>query len=205
MGRLTKEEIRKRNIKKRKEMSFIEKEKKDLEIFRKITSLDVFVNAAVVLSYVSVRFEVNTINIIRYCFENKKKVYVPVCYENRDGMDFCCINSLMELHVTNLFLLEPYIKKERIFKDINSENSICVVPGICFSLKGDRIGFGKGYYDRFLKNFKGTKIGICYDFDLEQDFYKTSLDVPVNLVLTEKRILDFRKNFNYVFEGESKV
>lgn len=193
---LKKEELRKIHIEKRKKMSFLEKEKKDLEIFQKLINLECFINFEVILSYVSFEFEVDTIDIIKYCFKKNKKIYTPVCCKNKNNINFYLINSFEELHLrclTNFLLLEPKEKRKNIFENVLSKNTICVIPGICYSIKGDRIGFGKGYYDRFLKNFKGIKIGICYDFNLEQKFITNSLDIPVDILITEKQTIFLKK------------
>ena len=66
--------------------------------------------------------------------------------------------TLEELKKGNFNLLEP--DNSNLVN--NFENSVCIVPGICFDKESNRIGYGKGYYDRFLKNYKGTTIGLTY-------------------------------------------
>ena len=191
MGKL-KEEIRRIHIKKRKNMTFFEKEQKDREIFKKLIELEIFKKALVVLTYVSVKIEVDTIRFIEYCFKENKKVFVPVCSKIDGIMNFYFLENLNQLHFSKFSLLEPSEKKENLFKNSNLNETISIVPGISFDFFGERIGYGKGFYDRFLKNFSGFKIGICYDFNLEKKIKKDIFDIPVDMVLTEKQIIKSR-------------
>ncbi len=185
-----KKEIRDIHIKKRKNMTFFEKEEKDKKILKRLVNLEIFKEALCVLSYVSINVEVDTINLIKYCFKVKKKVFVPVCFKKNYDMKFYSLNSLKQLHFSNFSLLEPVPDEKNLFKNLSFEKTVCIVPGFVFSVLGDRIGYGKGFYDRFLKKFSCVKIGLCYDFNLERNILKNSFDVPVNLVLTESKTIN---------------
>ena len=184
-----KKEIRDIHIKKRKSMTFFEKEEKDKKIFERLIDLEIFKEAVFILSYVSVNIEVDTINLIKHCFEIEKKLFVPVCFKENYDMKFYFLGSLEQLHFSSFSLLEPIPNEKNLFKNLLFKKTVCIVPGFVFSVLGDRIGYGKGFYDRFLKKFGGVKIGLCYDFNLEQEIIKNSFDVPVDLVLTENRTI----------------
>ena len=68
---------------------------------------------------------------------------------------------------------------------------LVIVPGIAFDKKGHRIGYGYGYYDRFLKTIKkkAVKIGLAFDFQLIESIPEEEHDVPMNIVVTDKEIL----------------
>lgn len=69
-----------------------------------------------------------------------------------------------------------------------------IVPGIVFNLRGYRIGFGKGYYDKFLsgrKEKKILKISLAYDFQIDDRFIEESHDIPIDILITDKRIIRF--------------
>lgn len=183
---LIKKKLREKNIRKRKKMKFKEKEKKDDEIHKKLISLSCVKKAELVLCYVSVNLEVETISFIKNCLKIKKEVAVPVVF--KENISFYKIKSLEELHLTKLSLLEPKPKKENLVLDEVNGKTICIVPGFVYSLKGQRIGYGKGYYDKFLADFKCFKIGVCYDFNLKRNIPNNCLDVAVNLIVTEKNI-----------------
>ena len=72
-------------------------------------------------------------------------------------------------------------------------NSICITPGICFDKAFYRIGYGKGYYDRFFNTYNGIRIGLCYDDCLIDDAYHDSYDMPVDIIVTDKGVKRYAK------------
>ena len=181
--------IRRVSLNKRKSLTFHEKEEKDKLIFRKIIGLNEFLKSDVVLSYVSINSEVDTINIIKYCLKINKKVAVPVCFKN-SIINFYYISSLKQLHISDYLLFEPFIKKENLCYHDKIQKYFCIVPGLAYDRYGNRIGYGKGYYDRFLSGFPCLKIGICYDFNLRVKVKVNFYDVPMNLILTDEQIIN---------------
>ena len=74
-----------------------------------------------------------------------------------------------------------------------TDSTVVLVPGACFSENGYRIGYGGGYYDRYLHTHpKGMTIGVCYDFQLREEVPVEDHDQPVDMIVTEKRIIDLR-------------
>lgn len=142
-------EIRKNTNKK-------ERQDYDNEILKKIIDLQEYKNCKLVLTYVSLKDEVDTIKLIEYSLKIGKQVAVPKC--EGEIIKFYYIKSLEELKNGSFDILEP----ESIDEVTNFENSICIVPGICFDKNCNRVGYGKGYYDRFLSDYKGLKIGVTY-------------------------------------------
>jgi len=71
--------------------------------------------------------------------------------------------------------------------DIN--DFICIIPLLAIDEKGNRIGFGKGYYDKFLEDKKCIKIGICYDFQIIKGIPCEPHDIPLDLIISEKRTI----------------
>ena len=148
--------LRSKYIEIRKSIKGENKLKYDNDIFGKIINSSEYKKSKLVLIYVSLKDEVDTIKLIKQCLKENKKVAVPKCQGNT--INFYYINSLEELKKGKFNLLEP----ENNSLVLDSENSICIIPGICFDKQGNRIGYGKGYYDRFLEKYRGTKIGITY-------------------------------------------
>lgn len=135
------------------------------------------------LMYVSNGFEIETKAIIEYLLENGFNVAAPRCESDSNIMNFYMIESLSDLESGYFGISEPKNYCEQV-SDFG--NSICVVPGICFDKKGYRIGYGKGFYDRFFSdNTCGLKIGICYEDFIINDVLYDDNDVPVDLILTE--------------------
>jgi len=178
---LKKEEIRAELINRRKRFS----EKKDAfdeAIFNKIISDKGFIKSKTVLTYVSTEIEVDTLRIIEYCFNNSKTVAVPRCVDNSNKMVFYIIDSLKDLEKGSFNLLEP----KPYCSEINSfEDAVCIVPGLAFDYSGNRIGYGKGFYDRFLTENNIYSIGICYSCFIEEKLPVDFYDKPVNRVIAD--------------------
>lgn len=83
-------------------------------------------------------------------------------------------------------ILGPEEKAEEVVPDI------LLVPGLSFSLKGERLGRGKGFYDRYLERFKGIKVGICYECQICKELPTEAHDQKVNFIITEKNIYRIR-------------
>lgn len=133
-----------------------DKEKLDNIIFNKIINLKEYKDSKVILTYVSLKEEVDTIELIKHSLNIGKQVAVPKCEGN--DIVFYYINNLEDLEEISYGILEP--KTNKLVNNFN--NSICIVPGIAFDKENNRIGYGKGFYDRFLENYNGIKIGLTY-------------------------------------------
>ena len=163
--------------------NIIDKTNKDNQIYEKVISNNKVINSKKILIYVSLNDEVDTLKLIKYFLTNKE-VAVP---KIENGiMNFYYINSLTDLKKGLYNILEPQTK--RIVTDFT--NSIIITPGICFDIFNYRIGYGKGYYDKFFKKHNNTyKIGLCYDECLIDNTYNDSYDIPVDEVITPTKTL----------------
>ena len=176
-----KEVLRKKYIELRK--SIINKEEKSNNIFLNLIDLSAFKNSNIIGIYCSMIDEVDTYRIIKYCLLDDKEVLVPKL-NNNGTMNFYKIDDLNELSIKNKFgISEP-------ISNIKQDNmDLIVVPGICFDSKLNRVGFGKGYYDKYLMNRDIYKIGLCFDWQvLDSDFINVNkYDIPMDIVVTDKR------------------
>lgn len=170
-----KEELRKKYLDIRNNIS--NRQDKDNIIYNKIINNMKVKNADTILIYVSTKSEVNTINLIKY-FLRDKKVAVPKIIDVE--MIFYYINSLNDLELGYFNILEPITNKEVT----DFSKSISITPGICFSVDGYRIGYGKGFYDRFYMKNDVYKIGLCYQECLVNDFEHDSFDINVDEVIS---------------------
>lgn len=140
--------------------------------------------------YVSSEIEVDTHFIIESCFDDNKHVYVPRCIDGTNNMDFYEINSFDNLETGAYGILEP---KKDLCEPVGIISSgICIVPALSYDLCGFRLGFGKGYYDRFLSRFTGKKIGLCYESCICDSLPHDEFDVNVDILISDEKI--------YVFE-----
>lgn len=168
----------------------LDKEKKrlmDEKILKKIMILNVYKYADIVFTYVSKDIEVDTYRLMEESWQNGKKVAVPKCKPEAKAMDFYIIKSFDDLEKCTFGLLEPIASRCEKITDFSSRN-VCIVPGFCFDNEGFRLGYGYGYYDRFLQNFKGTAVGICYSDSIIRRLPHGRFDRPIDILLTDTYI-----------------
>lgn len=144
-------------------------------------------SAELYLLYVSNGFEIDTKAIISYLLEVGKTVAVPKCLKNTNEMKFYRISSLEQLSIGMYGILEP---SNECLPVIDASNAVCVVPAICFDVRGYRIGYGKGFYDRFFsENDVAFKIGLCYDEFVISENFSDRYDVAVDGIITENQFI----------------
>lgn len=186
-----KTKLRKSAKEKRISMPETIKKTYDRKICNKLLNLWVVREAKAFLCYVSTPIEVDTRRFINVLLESGKKVAVPRCEGGKSEMNFYYINSLEELRPGTFGVLEPAGVAEQ--KVVETENTVCVVPAFMFDENGYRLGYGKGYYDRYLSGYKGTTVGICYDENIRKELFRGKYDKAVDMVLTERRIITVDK------------
>lgn len=170
----------------RENMEPAQKELLDNKILKNISILSVYKNAKIVFTYYSKDIEVNTQKLIQKCWDDGKIVAIPACTKETRQMDFYVINSFDDIEKGTFGLMEPIKNKCPVVEDLSQ--GICIVPGFCFDNKGYRLGYGYGYYDRFLQRFHGTTIGICYTDGIRSHLFHGNFDRPVDLLLTDSFI-----------------
>lgn len=160
------------------------REEKDTLIMHKVLENKEILKCKLVLAYVSTKSEVNTLNIIDTLLTNKK-VAVPKIEKGK--MAFYEISSLAELKEGYYGILEP-INRNRI---TNFDNCVSITPGICFDKSLYRLGYGKGFYDKFYSENKDIyKLGLCYDECLIDDTNHSEYDITMDEIITPtKRVL----------------
>ncbi|WP_419959005.1 5-formyltetrahydrofolate cyclo-ligase [Psychrobacillus sp. BM2] len=126
--------------------------------------------------------EVDTWGIIKQLWSMGKNVAVPKCTPFDKSMIFYQIQNFDQLERVYMHLLEP---NPLISKAITpQEIDILVVPGIVYSEKGYRIGYGGGYYDRFLMNYKGDTLSLAFDIQVVKYVEYDVFDIPVDKIIT---------------------
>ena len=151
---------------------------KDNLIYQKVINNNDILSSKTLLIYISINNEVDTIKIINY-FLNTKNIAVPKIIDN--DMFFCYVTNLNELTSGKYNIPEP--TNENIVTDF--DNAICIVPGICYDKKNYRVGYGKGYYDRFLSKNKIKTIGLCYKECMIEKIDNDKYDYKIDEVITE--------------------
>ena len=159
------------------------KAQKDEAIATQVRRLWQYQRNSVLLIYVSTSIEVDTFRIIRQAIEDGKRVAVPRCVPDTRNMEFYYIRSTDELKPGTFGVLEPEANPENLYKE--SEGGLCIVPAFSYDWRGFRLGYGKGYYDRFLSRFEGNMVGICYSECVQRSLPHGRFDRPVELLVTE--------------------
>ncbi len=178
---LTKKELRKKLLNERRGLDISYRLERDIMIYNSLMEIPVIAEAETVFTYVSTEIEVDTILFIEAMLSFGLTVAVPKC-EGKE-MRFIAINSLADLQTGAFGILEPKGTEEIT----DYKRSVCITPALSFDEKGYRMGYGGGYYDRFLQNYTGTSIGICYE-DFIGEIATEEYDLPVNIVVTEEKI-----------------
>lgn len=158
----------------------------DNRIAARVQRLWQYRNARQLLVYVSTPIEVDTRALITQALADGKRVAVPRCIPDTRQMAFYYIHSLEELSPGSFGVDEPQPSSERLITDFSE--GLCIVPAFCYDFDGYRLGYGKGYYDRFLPQFGGHLIGICYSSCVRRQLPHGRYDRPVELIVTENYI-----------------
>ncbi len=188
---MNKNEIRKVLKNKRFNLSKEEVLTKSELIKNRLFQINEFKKIKNILFYVSYDGEVLTHNAIKEALIDKK-VVVPISKKEDHSLILSKLDSFEDLQEGQYGILEP--KKERI-KEISIDKiDLAIVPGIAFDLNGNRIGHGKGYYDRLLKNIKATIIGLAYEFQVIKKIPIDDYDKQVDIIITEKRVINCKKH-----------
>lgn len=188
-----KNSLRKNMLIKRKNMSQQDVSAFSTKIMDKIMELPQFINCKSIMLYISFNNEVDTDKLATWCLNNGKTVIAPYCIKSSSKIIPFIINNLeTDLTKSTFGIMEP---KHDILMKANIENiDLIIVPGVVFDEACNRIGFGAGYYDRFLpmKAKDTPTIGIAYDYQITDKVPAGVYDVPLNFIITEKRIISLK-------------
>ncbi len=166
----------------RTKMSSKYKHDLDLDIASRFLCSEQYSKAKLLLAYVSKETEIETRGIIYAALANNKRVAVPRC-ESEGKMSFYYIDGVDSLVMGKNGILEPDPDKCTLVTDFSS--SLCIVPGYSFDPAGNRLGYGGGYYDRFLSDYQGVTVGLCYSSFIKWNIPCESHDVPVSVIATD--------------------
>lgn len=184
--REVKKNLRAKSRQYRERMDPERKVRMDSDIRSRLFSLREYAESNLVFSYVSKPIEVDTVALIEKMISMKKRVAVPRCVPRTFLMEFYEIASLDDLQKGMFGVLEPPAALGSPV--VQKGRSLCIVPGLSFDSQGFRLGYGKGYYDRFLAGFRGVTVGLCYSgcvrWNLPHGYYDRSVDI----LITEKYV-----------------
>lgn len=179
-----KDALRRKHRRWREGLSAEEKARLDTAIAGQVCRSWQYQRSAALLTYVSTPIEVDTRHIIRQALEDGKRVAVPRCVPGTRQMEFYYIHGEEDLAPGTFGVQEPDPERCELLTDLSA--GLCIVPAFSYDWQGYRLGYGKGYYDRFLSGFDGYRIGICYSACVQRSLPHGRFDRPVELLVTEK-------------------
>lgn len=165
------------------------------KISKTLVSLPEFEKANNILFYVSFESEINTQELIKQLLEKKEKnIIVPYVIKNNHILQLSELHNFNELEPKTFGILEP---KELYKREFNPDKlDLAIIPGLVFDKRGHRIGYGFGYYDRFLKTLKNNpkKIGLAYEFQITDKIPEELHDIPMDIIVTENQTIICNSN-----------
>ncbi|MBQ3176923.1 MAG: 5-formyltetrahydrofolate cyclo-ligase [Clostridia bacterium] len=183
-----KDDIREEYKQRRVEMPIEERHRRDEAICHVAEGLVSFRYAEYVLLYAATEGEIDVNAIAELALEKGKKVCFPRCDKKTHTMTYHMVNSLDELAVDSYGILEPAEDAPVYEPDKDTGAAVCFVPGLVYDKAGYRLGYGKGFYDRYLSAFSGCTIGVVYSDYILPVVPRGRFDVSVDILLTEKGV-----------------
>lgn len=167
---------------KRRQISAEDKKQYDERICKKIMSLAGFRYADEILTYSPLKNEVDITEINALALKMGKTLAFPRCIAGTPNMEFYKVSELSQLEKGAYSIMEPKTTCEKW--QPSAKKALCIIPAIAFDKKGYRLGYGKGYYDRFLFGKDFVTLGVAYsrflvDFALPKGRYDKSVDIIV--------------------------
>ena len=186
-----KNKLKEQMLEKRNSLSKQEIAEKSRQIESNLFNLEQYKKSKIIMFFVSFNSEVDTHNMIKEALKNKTVVIPKVVSNEIEPSVIIDFDSL--LPSGKYGILEPIEAMKIAYKNID----LVLVPGIAFDSGGHRIGYGFGYYDKFLKKVsKAVKIGLAFDFQIADKIPKESYDVPVDVIISEKRVVECRNHLS---------
>lgn len=151
-------------------------------IFQTVISHPFFLNSDEIYCYMDYRNEVETKRIIEAAWQMGKKVAVPKVFG--DVMEFFYIENFTELHPGTFNILEPEENTPA-----NGKNALVLMPGAVFDKNRNRIGYGRGYYDRYLKQHPKYKtMALAFEFQVLEKIPSEAHDIRPQIIVTEENV-----------------
>lgn len=185
----SKSKLRKRILNVRNNMSEEDVKKNSNAIMDKITSLDIYKHSKVVFIYMDFKNEVMTSNLIKRMLSEKKRVVIPYTDNINTVLIPSEITKESDLKLNSFGYYEP-----KSILPVNIEEiDLVIVPGVVFDKNLNRIGFGKGYYDKILNRLKPSakKVAVAHEFQVLENIPAEEHDVKMDMIITEKNIYPF--------------
>jgi 5-formyltetrahydrofolate cyclo-ligase len=168
------------------------------QITNRLLELPEIKDSRVVSTYLHIGSEVRTSNLVNALLSGGKKVIVPVTDRVNKRLIFCEVSHPdRELVKGTYGILEP---RPELRRPVPLEQAdVILVPGVAWDLRGYRIGYGAGYYDRSINSLHKAlfKVGLCYEFQIVQRVPNSRFDRKIDRLVTDRRVIDTTSNVNH--------
>jgi 5-formyltetrahydrofolate cyclo-ligase len=184
---LAKEELRKRVAAIRRTLSSETRAAHARAMSALLLAEPAFREARVLLAYSALRFEIDAQAVIEAAWAAGKTVALPRIVPETRALDLHVYREGDELCESGFVVKEPLPTASRI---AHEEVELVLVPGLAFDVRGQRLGYGQGYYDRLLPQLpRARRIGLAFELSLLVEVPSAAHDVPVDCVITERRVI----------------
>lgn len=189
-----KSQLRSRMSAKRDSIAKEDRLTKSIAIKDKLLELDCIRASKCILLYASYNSEVSTFAVMDECRKLGKHVAFPKCtlVDGVPNLEFYEVAKFSQLSAGYKGILEPDTNKYNL-KKVTGDIEAIVIPGICFDKSGNRMGYGKGFYDRFLSGRRvKAKVGIAFSEQIVENVPTEKYDLPMNIIVTDTEIIECR-------------
>lgn len=185
---MKKKDLRKVMLAKREKLSLLEVQAKSHQINQQLIFFSAYLSAKTILTYLPIKNEPDTLPTINNAWQQKKEVLIPV---TQTEIKTLLLSKLEDLHELTKGVYDLLTPKPEYLRITDPEAvDFCLLPGLAFDHQGYRLGYGGGYFDRFLPKLRVDclKVALAYEFQILDNLPRTELDIPVDLIITESGI-----------------
>ena len=169
-----------------------DRQSREKEILKRLFSSEAYLSCKILFLYAGFNSEVSTDEIFYRAISDGKTVAYPVCDDADGKMTFYSVKSKSQLKSGMYGIKEPDKSYTEIITP--SEHSLIIVPALCFDLKGNRLGYGKGYYDRYLELYPCKSVGLAFEECVIESLPTEEFDKMIDILITDKNLYKFQNN-----------
>ena len=177
---------------KRKALDPEVKAQMDAAVCKRLATLVSVRYASEILSFSPLAGEIDVAEFNQFVLDSGKRLYLPRCVKGTPEMNFHLVSGMDELSRGSFSINEPSADAP-IWNEQSGVSCAVIIPAMSYDRRGYRLGYGKGYYDRYLSDKDAVKIGICYTDFIAEHIPNGRFDLAVDIIVTEKGIITVNK------------
>ncbi len=187
LRRVAKEELRKRLAAVRRTLSAETRRARAEAMCRQLSAFDAYASAKVIAGYAALRFEPDPASLLERAHHEGKVVGLPRVVAGTSDLTLHEVTPDTPLEESGFAVREPPVDAPQL--DLRRVDLV-LVPGLAFDARGYRLGFGKGFYDRFLPRLpNATRVGLAFELSLLVEVPNAAHDAPVDWIVTDRRVI----------------